>query len=62
MNVFDVLRNIMDIGDDIDYAANKLALSAFCPKYRRDSNCDPMFDDCTECWKYHLEKEVEVND
>ena len=59
MNNFDVLRGIISIGDDIDYAAQSLALSKFCPEYRpHRSDCDPRFEDCTECWKHHLESEV----
>lgn len=61
MTNFDVLRCIMAIGKDIDYAAQSLALSDFCPNYRANRpDCDPVFEDCTECWKHHLEKEVHV--
>lgn len=56
---FEVLQNIMTIGNDIDTAARYLAVSDFCPSFRAKQNeCDPLCDDCTECWKKQLEKEV----
>lgn len=54
---FEVLQNIMTIGNDIDNAARYLAVSDFCPSFRAKQNeCDPLCDDCTECWKKTVRK------
>lgn len=43
MTYFEVLQNIMAIGNDIDYAAQALGMSDFCPSFRQKQNeCDPL--------------------
>ena len=59
MTNFEFLRCFITIGDDIDHAAQSLSLCKFCPEYRQHrSYCDPVFEDCTECWKHYLEQKV----
>lgn len=50
--VHDVLCEIMDVGFNIDDAANSLEISEYCPSH---NGCS---DDCSRCWRSWLESEV----
>lgn len=54
--VHDVLLEVMDISTDIDNAARSLASSDYCPSKQ---GCG-FGRFCTECWKYWLESEVNI--
>lgn len=50
--VHDVLCEIMDVSVDIDYAAQSLGMSDYCPSH------DGCSDDCSRCWRSWLGSEV----
>ena len=52
MTNHEMLQKIMDVSTDIEYAAESLGMSDYCPTH------DDCSGDCIACWKSWLEKEV----
>lgn len=52
MTIHEMLQNVISINSDIDYAAQSLGMSDYCPTF---ACCSA---DCTKCWRAWLEKEV----
>lgn len=53
--VHEVLVELLDVSVDIDYCAQSLGLSDYCPAR------DHCGYDCSSCWRSWLDKEVLTN-